>query len=334
MISYNNRVNLSRGVVHVRCHNGHRGAYQSLFINTMGLVPSSGRAWKNFARLTMAPYVLFATLDGEEVSFSFIALLRSALGKPTAALFLRPQGCFGSTVRHLSKLAVFTFLRRLPNLRVLTILPFEVEPNFAKVARDWIYDPQLWDLIPTGQIDKTAETSLSEQVRRISKGRPIVAFMGTVSKRKGFHLLAQSISVTPNWSADMCVVVAGKVEPACQELAHKMKEDGAVVIDRYVTDSELSSLYVAASCVWCCYDFNYDQASGIFGRALQFGRTPVVRAGSKLEQLAQVLGIPYEQIIVMKPGDSLVRLRERVTDTIDCEKLMNLSISKLRWYSQ
>lgn len=55
--------------------------------------------------------------------------------------------------------------------------------------------------------------------------------------------------------------------------------------DRIVTDDEILRLYKVADLAWCCYAPDYDQASGVFGRALQTGVEPVVREGRVLSDI-------------------------------------------------
>jgi hypothetical protein len=44
--------------------------------------------------------------------------------------------------------------------------------------------------------------------------------------------------------------------------------------------------------VWSCYAPDYDQASGIFGRAVQLGVPAIVRTSSYLAKLADHIGHP------------------------------------------
>lgn len=293
------------GLVHVKNHRGHRESYQRLFADLLGLTPSTGNAWRRFFRLLAAPYVLFATLDGEDIAFALIALLRAVAGKPTVALFLRPQACFAGGGKSFVKRTLFRMLRHLPRLRVLTILPFEVEPRFRQVAHDWVYDPQLWDLSATGALENVSETPLSAQVRLLAKERQVLTFLGSVNRRKGFHLLVESLAATPGWQQKFFVVIAGKVSADCQAMAKALEKDGALIVDQFVSDNELLSLYPASDLIWCCYDPSYDQASGIFGRAVQFGRVPIVRRDSRIEAMILAMAPMPVSTISLSSGQGL-----------------------------
>ena len=53
------------------------------------------------------------------------------------------------------------------------------------------------------------------------------------------------------------------------------------------------ALYSIADLAWCFYSPEYDQASGILGRALQFSVTPVVRKGSVSEWFCASERMPH-----------------------------------------
>jgi hypothetical protein len=57
-----------------------------------------------------------------------------------------------------------------------------------------------------------------------------------------------------------------------------------------VSDEELFSLYRVADIIWCCFTPVRDLSSGVFGRAMQFGRPAIVRTGSHLATLQEDIG--------------------------------------------
>jgi hypothetical protein len=66
---------------------------------------------------------------------------------------------------------------------------------------------------------------------------------------------------------------------------------GAIVVDRFVSDDELASLYSCADFMWSCYSPTYNQASGIFGRAVQYGVPSIVRKGSYIHKQANIMDL-------------------------------------------
>jgi len=73
---------------------------------------------------------------------------------------------------------------------------------------------------------------------------------------------------------------------------NRLRAVEAVVIDRNLTDEEFESLFGVADVIWACYAPSYDQASGVFGRAIQFGVPPIVREGSLIAAFARCEDVP------------------------------------------
>lgn len=279
-------------IVHVRAHSGHRLGYQILFAEQLGLTRSTGRiAGRRFFRLLTAKYVLFATIDDEYLVAVTLTILRALRGRPSAGLFLRPQTASLPGLRYWVEKWFFRVARRIPHFRLLTIVPFDLRPQYAVVANGWIHDPELWDLA-IRDCKALPITRLSNRVASISRHRPVLAFLGSATRRKGFETLCDFLEGDPGFASRLLVVVAGRVAADLQPRASSLCAAGAIVEDRFLEDDEILSLYGVVDFVWCVYDPSYDQASGIFGRALQTGRTALVRKGSLIEDQARALRIP------------------------------------------
>lgn len=274
-------------LVHMRSHGGHRQEYQELFAALFGLAPSTGRVGlANLRRLVAARAVLFGTIDDDYAGFFLTALLRALLGRRTVGLFLRPHACLRSkALRNRVKKTAFALLKRVRPVSVFTIMPFSIAPEFAQVADDGLVDPQLWDLanVPADAINP----EFSAKIAAAAGGRHILAFVGTASAIKGIGRLRDLIA-DPNWPSDeIFVVAAGRFPDGNGASADEFAALGALALPRFISDGELPALYVEADLIWANYRPDYDQASGIFGRAVQTGRTPVVRAGSLIARFAR-----------------------------------------------
>lgn len=275
----------------VSSDSGHRKGYRDLFANVLGLVPETGSLrWGRFARMLRAPFVLIATMECDYPAAMVLIFVRSILGRPTAGLLLRPQTCFQPGLRFATKRIALNVAKRLPRQKILTIVPFSIRPEFAQVATGWIPDPELWDLSARG-LKRLPETDLSRLVAKQANGRPILTVLGAINRMKGFARLHDMLSQSPDFAAHLHVVVAGHISPELRELAQELTELGAHVEDRFLSDDELLSLFGVATTTWCCYQPQYDQASGIFGRAVQTGVLPILRPGSILEAQARELGV-------------------------------------------
>ena len=287
--------------VHMASLAGHRQSYQDLFTRMFDLTPSMGRIGRrNFAELVRAQSLLFGTIDDDYRGFFIVSLARAFLGRRTVGLFLRPQTCFGySGLRYTIKRFAFMALKPICLVSVFTIVPFSVAPQYRRVATGGVLDPQLWDIEADATVPCDAD--MTTRVRTAAQGRRVLAFLGTVSAGKGIEFLLD-LMTDPAWPHDQLLpVVAGRFPDDTQPLSAQLSDAGALVLDRFISEDELQTLYTCADLVWACYRSDYDQASGIFGRAIQFGKTPVVRAGSLIASLAESISI---QMITLDNGAS------------------------------
>jgi hypothetical protein len=242
------------------------------------------------------------SIDDYWFRFGCGTLLRALLGRRTVALFHRPNDCFRKDVtRYRVKRLLFQVLSRLPTVEILTVLPFAVDPRFSEIASNWIYDPQLWDLLVLGD-QATSETPLSAEVRSIAAGRRIVMAFGRQNRGKAFDYFARIWTARPEIKDRYLFVAAGKVLPDCAEAAQGFVAAGGLSIDRYVEDSELFSLYRIADIVWSCYAPHYDMASGIYGRAAQMSVPSIVRSGSLLATFGSLIDHPTLAIPFAEPS--------------------------------
>lgn len=275
-------------IIHVNAAGGHRSSYRDLFVRLLDGKPSTGpiRGWR-FWHLVRARAVFFATIDDDYAFFIAVAILRAIQCKPTTGLFLRPLQCFRTErpVIYPLKRYAFRALLKLPRLRLLSIIPHYIRPELSEVSHDWIYDPQTWDLWLDGP-PVLPDTELSLRVRAAGVGRQVIIFIGEANLRKGFD---KFVDMAEAESEHTLFVSAGRVSRDCEPHAARLRDLGMIVEDRFVTDDEILSLYKAADLAWCRYSPDYDQASGVFGRAMQTGVKPVVREESMLALMEPIL---------------------------------------------
>lgn len=327
-------------LVYVKTTGGHRQSYLDTFAGLFELEPVSGSM--NLAllrRLIVADRLLFATLDENMFSFPVVAAMRSLLGKPTVGMFLRPQTCFQTGRWYYPvKRHAFRLLRRLPRLTIATITPFDVAPRYAEVAHVGVADPQYWDLHGEAGPPRPGRTKLSDKVLARAAGRRILCLVGGLSSDKGLAFLGETLERHPRVADEVLVVGAGRVRPQDAECARRLEAAGALVVDRFITDAELDSLYGIAGLIWSCYAPGYDQASGIFGRAVQYGVPPVVREGSLIAAFATANGIDHCPVaygncetlsnLLLQP-----RLQERATLTMPATDRQQLIASWRRYFT-
>lgn len=277
---------------------GHVGSYVDTLCHILDAKPLyRGNLLWTVIRLLSARSLIFAGVDDCIPMFCVVSLVRSAVFRKTSGLFVRPHSCFEKGYAGRTKRMLFQMLRRNPKISVTSIIPFTIDRRIRHVARYWIYDPQLWDLTMGNIVAPTAPTSdLSEAVTRAGNGRQIVLFLGHLTPRKGFHSFVNTWVNNHKLRDSFLFVAAGGVSSACKQDAARFESASGYLLNENLSDSEMLSLYSAADLVWCNYSPSYDQASGIFGRAFQYGKTCLIRDGSRLSKLALQIGASFFEV--------------------------------------
>lgn len=240
------------------------------------------------------PVLVPAIEDGLGI-YALVGLLRLLIGRRTVGFLFRPGPAISSkTLRHRGKRLVLRLLRLLPRIQSLTILPFAVEPRFAEIADGWIYDPQLWDLHwPAAMSGAPVGGALADAIRQAANGRAICVAVGRQDTAKGFDQFAELYSAAKPLRDAMLFAYGGKVAAPCENNAAAFAAAGGYGVNRFINGAELHDFYACADLAWCAYAADYDQASGILGRAMQLGIPVTVRNGSFIHRLCQIEALPH-----------------------------------------
>lgn len=274
-------------VVYERRRAGHRENYAKTVASVLGGEPAIGDEPELLRKSLGARELVITTLESAPVLYTALCLARAAIGRRTSVIATRshveaPRG----VVRRTGRAGVYQLLRTLPQVQLLTISP----PFGAPDPRmEFIEDIEFWDL-PDDLLARPPETALSLRVRELRKTRPTLVLLGTIDTIKGHEFLRDLLLAEPRLRDRYAIVACGEVQPGSRSALAPLRELAAVWEDRFITDEELLSLYPEADLVWCCYRPDYDVSSGVFGRAVQFGRPTVVRAGSLVGRLQSALG--------------------------------------------
>lgn len=325
-----------KGIVYISKSDGHRASYINTLSKEMDLTPLiSKRSLKLVRNLISNPFVFFASIEDDVLLFILISQLRSFLGRPTGGILLSPQHCtHPKKFNHYIRQFFFSKFTRGNIVSIISILPHYVDEKYSKYSCDWIYDPQFWDLTEYihGEIP-WPKSDLAEKAVRFSEGRPILLFLGTATRTKGFEFLAQIAQLETDFSQKFALVVAGRI-PRDQSRARAILDKcGALIVDRHLSEEEVLSLKREVTLLWACYDPSYDHSSGLFGRAIQLDKIAIVRKGARLDAIAHAVGAP---VAAVDFGDSqaaataLVGLDTTVLPKPDHVKdLRTLSIERL-----
>ena len=264
---------------------GHRAGYFALLNQ---LYPTRRAAFTWRAALTRQP-VLVPMIEEAFGRYVAVCLLRGLLGRRTVGFLFRPKPALeGRSWRLRAKRWSLRALRQLPSTRTLTILPFSVEPAFATIADEWIYDFEMWDMVGNGQNSNRDGGPLAAEILLATKGRKVCCSIGRQDASKGFDQFSQAYQSAQDLRAGMLFAFGGKVAPALASCAADFAASGGFARARFITDAELLDFYACADLVWCVYAPDYDQASGILGRAMQLGIPVVVRKGSLIQRLCEI----------------------------------------------
>jgi len=289
----------SKRIVYSASLSGHRRSYLETLSVMFNLTPLTGKInFSTFCRFVRTEQLFLSTIDENIPQYLILSISRSLIGKSTTALFLRPQSCFGGKkFTYVFKRLIFETIIRIPTITIASITPFEVRPEYSKVSSIGVCDPQYWDCHDGVRLHHPVKSALSKSIEKQAAGRKILCAIGTASHEKGLDFLADALERHTLIIQSTYVVCAGNIPGVQLGLKERLANLGVKVIDRYLTDEELNSLYLVADAVWCCYCPDYDQASGIFGRAIQSGVRPITREGSLVDSFAKSKQLPHLPVV-------------------------------------
>ena len=270
---------------------GHRLSYIEFAQDSLGArrVPLS-RGF--FARDPL----LFLMIEEWFGLFVLSCLVRTLFGRKTVGLLFRPAQALNGTSRRLKiKRGLLRVIKHLPSAQSLVITPYDISPEYESISDGWIYDFQFWDMtdVELENARSAAQSGPITELGRIAveaaQGRKIVT--GGQNRAKRFNVFVDTYLASPALRQAFLFVSAGKVASELQSQKNDFEQAGGVSIDRFISNDELFEIYGLSSAIWSNYAPEYNQASGIFGRALQLNKMPIVRPFSVIDQLASVLNV-------------------------------------------
>lgn len=232
--------------------------------------------------------LLFLMVEESFFLYVFVALIRSLLGRRTVGLVFRGRECVQrNSLRLKVKYWVMRMLKRINNIRSISIVPFYVAPKIESICDDWIYDFQFWDKKFLESLTNRLEVDeVVKLVENKACGRKVICAIGKQDEDKGFNEFVKLYLSSEGIREKYLFVSGGKVVGIDQALIEDFESSGGLLINRRISDSELVGLYQTAHIIWACYSQAYDQSSGVLGRALQYQKMVIVREGSLAESLA------------------------------------------------
>jgi len=277
---------------------GHREAYLNFFLNTF----SSKKISKKDLLLSKST-VLFLMIEDSFLLYFFICLYRAILGKTTAGFLFRPKPVVDDPSLKLKiKRTALYILKKIPNVKTLLIIPNSIHPKFSTICDGWIYDFQFWDLQEKDYEtfialkEKKQVSSLFTSINNMHNGRKVLCALGGQDRIKGFDIFSTTYINNKNIQKKFLFAYGGKVK-GYDKLAINFDKNGGYSKNEFISNDEFISLYASSDLVWALYAEDYDQASGIFGRAVQFGIPVLVRKDSLIHKICILEEIPHIAMI-------------------------------------
>ncbi|MDY6927551.1 MAG: hypothetical protein SWN10_10690 [Pseudomonadota bacterium] len=237
--------------------------------------------------------VLFLMIEESFLTYFIISILRAMLKRRTIGLLFRPQPLAEAlTLRLKIKRTLLKTLKKINLTSTLSIVPSYLNESFEGLSDDWIYDFQLWDLNNEELDDfRNYRNGIKpiEIIKPQENKKPNLVAIGSQTKAKGFIKLIDFQSEANDYN----IVIVGKIKDELIHYTEMLKSNNGTINNRIVSDSEIIQAYAIADYIWTVYDENYDQASGIMGRAIQLGVIPVLRKGSLMQKFCETENIQF-----------------------------------------
>ncbi len=263
---------------------GHRADYLTLFSEFL-----RREGYRSFSHssplkaiLHPGPVIIMMVEDYRWGTY-VVGLARACIFRRTLSLlFLARETLLGAGVRHAMKRTLLRLARVQSHMAIFTIVPHSVlrraipgaREDIGRLTHGWIDDPQLWDLELLS--NSTVRTPLSERVTAAAGKRRILMVSGGLRRNKGLEMIAR-LAADEDFGRSVLLLVAGELVGTASDFADTLQDSECFFENRFLSNDELRSLYAISDLVWCSYSPNFDQESGIFGRALQTVETQIER---------------------------------------------------------
>ena len=274
---------MSEFVFYSRGESGHRPEYIDFCEEVL-----PGRRKRLVVAFFSKKPLLFLMVEEGVFQFFFVSMMRSLVGLKTSGLVFRAgEAIRSNTLRHRIKCGLFRALKKKSKVRLLSIVPFFVDSKIEAICDDWVYDFQFLDkdfLMRRGE-RKDIDRFVAE-IRKQAQGRKVVCAIGKQDKGKGFEKFCELYATSQSVRDRYLFVSGGRVSNNCLSFSINFEDSGGRLYNRFINDSELIALYEVSDVIWACYSPEYDQSSGVLGRAYQFGKAVLVREGAVSDRVA------------------------------------------------
>jgi hypothetical protein len=264
-----------------RYETGHRKDYMNFCDTYLGGQKSTNL----YKEVFFNKKIFFLMIEEMFLVYVLISVIRNLIGLNTYGMTFRANTVFNDrSIRSSLKKFLMSILKKLKRVKTISIIPFYIDERLENVCDGWIYDFQFWDMkLFEDKYKNSRNIDFEQKILKISNGRKIVSALGKQSIVKGFEDFCDKYQDA--LKEDYLFISAGEIIDIDKINVEHYKESGVHIINRKISNQELFSLYSISNFIWGCYKPNYDQSSGILGRALQFKKPIIVRKNSVAEKI-------------------------------------------------
>lgn len=244
--------------------------------------------------------IVFLDIDGDDLKYTLIILLRSLWGgrglgisvrteylleKKTFMEFLLKRGRH-IFVKAVVKRFLFLAIKKLSSTSIVSIHKNNPKRDgMEPFVSDFINDPQLWDL---GILNIAPGVPNEWNNFKFIEKRKLVLVAGRLNEQRSKMDLIDYILQSEKFNFLIC----GNIED--DDFKQLEVATNCFVINRYISNEELLFLYNECDIFYCFY--SNDRPSGFFGRAVQMSKLIIVREGQFLHSTFS----SYEGLIPVK----------------------------------
>lgn len=278
-------------MIYINNNNGHR----KFAAQTLSYIVNDHQITNRLnLRSIFCKNLIFVTIEDNIFVFFLLAFIRDMFKLKTGGLLFSPWDIFKKrSVKAKFKKSTLIYFKKRTNINVISYVPHYLDERYLLISKDWIYDLEFWDL----NLLQRKHLISQNNNKNISNS---IAYIGGLDKRKGIKLLAYMKTNAQSNNLNLNFVAKGKVMGDENEIFDAIEVLVAEKDKRHLTDEEFIETAVNSSFLWCCYEPSYDASSGIFGRALQLNKIPIIRENSVLDEISryenlECIRIPFKE---------------------------------------
>lgn len=266
---------------------GHRDQFNKFLLEK---IPSSRlvRKWSHPGPL------VFMMIEESFPLFFAISTFRLMIGLKTSGLLfrLKPLEADDLSFKLKIKKYLLKLLKKSSSVRVFSLFdPKHIGAGYDYI-HDWIHDFQIWDLIGTDTVEDVKSQRSVKNFEDLPKIQTLVV-LGVLNGDKGADDLIEVLKNRNSEGHDLVVKIYGNINHRYLDEIKFNLRDGDELFNGHVDDALFWKGYAEADLIWAFYSKNYDQSSGIVGRAIQFGVPVVVRRGAIIDKILSAMNVHH-----------------------------------------